>query len=385
MTSEHLTLNIVQDLATPHNNSLINALRLQGWERVITWYAMRTFKDLPWKEALAGGGDNYYFDNWPNRWRLVQRFLCHPEEHYLVIGYSNFGSRFILIASWILRRPVMCWMDNPREEQRARVRAMLNGVAYRMLRSVARPMFLVGQHTVEKFVCRLGFLPERVANLPIFIDLPPLTIKDAAQVRAVCAKYQVQPSQMFCVAASRLTYEKGYDLLLEAIGQLDREQCERIRVLILGGGPEEHRLRQQVQRLGLDNVVRFERWLEPSDYERVLAAADVFIHPARFDAFGGGTLYAMALGIPVIGSDGAGAVLERVRNGINGLVYSAGDVNQLTACIKRLSDHPSEREHLGQRARITAEEWQPKVGAEIIENAMRRHYSTYEKNPVAYQ
>ncbi|MDO8970243.1 MAG: hypothetical protein Q7U74_06110, partial [Saprospiraceae bacterium] len=84
---------------------------------------MRKFKDLPWKEPLGGEADNYYIDNWPNRWRLVQRFLCHPEERYLVIGYANLCTQFIMVASWLLHRPIMCWMDNPPEKQRSLARA----------------------------------------------------------------------------------------------------------------------------------------------------------------------------------------------------------------------------------------------------------------------
>jgi glycosyltransferase involved in cell wall biosynthesis len=367
-----LTLNIVQDLATPHNNSLVQALRDLGKLRVVTWYAMQTCKDLPWKEGLGGNVDNYYFDNWRNRFRLMQSVLFKPNEKFMVIGYANFGTRFILTACWLLRRPFMYWTDHPGEKMRSPLRAILSKIALRIIRTCGRPVFVVGRHTVEKFK-QLGFHDDSLVNLPIFIDLPSIHIKNPSRIALIRNRYQVRPDQVFFVGASRFTYEKGFDLLIEALASLDKRYLQCLRLLIIGTGPEYKSLQALVKRNGLTEEILFENWLEAEDYEQVISASDVFIHPARFDAFGGGTLYAMALGVPVIGSDGAGAVLERVEHEKNGLIYQVHDVQALATCVVRLIDNPEERKSMGIQARATAEKWPPSLGAQIVENSVRTY------------
>ena len=143
-------------------------------------------------------------------------------------------------------------------------------------------------------------------------------------------------------------------------------------MLIVGHGPEKPRLLAIIEQCHLQEKVVMEEWLEPEAYQEVMAAADVFVHPARFDAFGGGTLYAMAMGVPVIGSKGAGTVQERIRPEVNGLVYSPEDVPALTRCIVRMLENREEREALGRAARRTAEEWAPQMGRRIVLDSLGR-------------
>lgn len=362
-----MILNLVQDLATPHNNSLVRALRARGDLRVVTWYALRTFADLPWKEGLADNLDNYYYDNWHNRLRLICRALFRPREKFMIVGYANFCTRAILGLSWVLNRKVIYWSDRGEDRQRSFLRLGLRRLVFHMLRRCGDPVCVIGQRTVETFKT-WGFSGAQLVNLPVFIDIPPRPDRTAAGILAMRQKYGVGVNEVFFIAASRLAYQKGYDLLIEAMACIERRYLASCKLLIIGSGPESENLNTLVVRHKLGNHVRFESWMEPADYERVLAAADVFVHPARFDAFGGGTLYAMALGVPVIGSDGVGAVIERVQPGRNGLIYPREDVRALADCMVRLLVNSDERRAMGMAARTTAEEWPPRRGAQIIKD-----------------
>jgi glycosyltransferase involved in cell wall biosynthesis len=103
---------------------------------------------------------------------------------------------------------------------------------------------------------------------------------------------------------------------------------------------------------------------------RIHAAADFFLHPARFDAFGGGTLYAMAAGVPAVASDGAGSAVDRIRDGENGLLYPREDVSALADRIRRMLRDDEARREMGRRARLTAEEWPPERGARLLYAAL---------------
>jgi glycosyltransferase involved in cell wall biosynthesis len=115
----------------------------------------------------------------------------------------------------------------------------------------------------------------------------------------------------------------------------------------------------------MDNV-HLMGWMPGDEFQLAVAAADVFVHPARFDAFGGGTLFAMAAGTPLIGSLGAGAVVERVRNGHNGLTYDAEDIGALAGHLAALAEDESLRKRIGPEGRSTAEMWPPEKGVEIL-------------------
>jgi glycosyltransferase involved in cell wall biosynthesis len=370
-----MILHFVQDLATPHNKSLVRALRARGDLRVVTWYAMRTSGELPWKEGLADSLDNYYYDNWPNRFKLMWRALFHQDEKFLVVGYANLCTRFILGVSWVLNRKVIYWSDRGEDKQRFFFRSGLRRLAFHILRRRGDPVCVVGRRTLKTFKA-WGFSESQLVNLPIFIDVPPLPDRTAAGILAVRQKYGVGSNDVLFVAASRLVYQKGYDLLIEAMGRIERRYLESCKLLIIGSGPERDKLDTLVARHCLGEYIQFEPWLEPEDYARVLSAADVFVHPARFDAFGGGTLYAMALGVPVIGSDGVGSAIERVKSGKNGLIYPREDVQALTNCMVRLLINSDERRTMGLEARATAEEWPPGRGAQIIKDIVegKRRY-----------
>lgn len=374
MASEQLTLNIIHDLATPHNNSLVRALRARGDLRVVTWYGQRLYSQLPWKNGLADEVDNYYYEDWINRLRLMHRILFCPREKFMVIGYAEFGTRFAFLAFWLLRRKFIYWSDHPEIKPRSYPRSLLRKIALGIIRQRARPIYGVGQHTLKSFI-ELGLPAEHLVDLPVFIELPALPDKRSPEILALRQKYGLQADDVLFVGASRLVFQKGYDILIDAVAQIDRSALSHFKLLIVGSGPELTKLKALVARYGLEAHIAFEGFLEPEDYERIIAAADIFVHPARFDAFGGGTLYAMAFGVPVIGSDKAGAVLERVISGENGLIYHYDDRSSLAAYLQYLLQDAEARRAMGQKARETAEQWPPSRGAEIIWTALNGNHS----------
>ncbi len=97
--------------------------------------------------------------------------------------------------------------------------------------------------------------------------------------------------------------------------------------------------------------------------------SDVFIHfVPSLDPFPVAVLEAMAAGLPVIGSDMAGSVVERVKNGENGFVISSTDVEGLAESIIKFIINPSLVENMGYAARQTAEEWPVERAEQVIKS-----------------
>jgi glycosyltransferase involved in cell wall biosynthesis len=98
--------------------------------------------------------------------------------------------------------------------------------------------------------------------------------------------------------------------------------------------------------LGVGDRVRV---LPPTDrIERYYAAADVFVFPTPYDAFGMVITEALACGLPVITATTAGAaeLIEPGRTGL--LVEDPTDVAAIAAHMRRLASDPSERQRMGQ-------------------------------------
>ena len=118
------------------------------------------------------------------------------------------------------------------------------------------------------------------------------------------------------------------------------------RLWIAGEGPWRDALVRQVDTLRLAGRV-----VLPGAFENtreLLAAADLYIHPAPGERLSIGLLEAMAAGLPVIASETAGR--EIIEPGQHGLLVPAADSNALAAAITRLFDFPHQAKRLGQAA-----------------------------------
>ena len=94
--------------------------------------------------------------------------------------------------------------------------------------------------------------------------------------------------------AGRITREKGADLLADAFLQA-RAKNPKLRLVLVGGGPEQEGLRERV-----GEAARFCGWLEGEQLARAYASADIFLFASRTDTFGQVVLEAQASGLPVV-------------------------------------------------------------------------------------
>jgi glycosyltransferase involved in cell wall biosynthesis len=85
----------------------------------------------------------------------------------------------------------------------------------------------------------------------------------------------------------------------------------------------------------------------------LLAEADIFALPSRFEGFPLAVVEAMLAGLPVVASD-VGSVGEAVIPDETGLLVDPDDVDRLAAALQRLLGDEAERQRLGQAGRQLA-------------------------------
>ena len=128
------------------------------------------------------------------------------------------------------------------------------------------------------------------------------------------------------VAMGRLAPQKGFDLLIAALaGRPD------LRLVIAGTGPEEANLRLLAHRLGAASRVHFAGFLE--NPFPLIAAADLFVMPSRWEGASNALLEALACGVKIVATDCPTGNAEMLGHGRFGTLARPNDVADLAACI----------------------------------------------------
>lgn len=154
------------------------------------------------------------------------------------------------------------------------------------------------------------------------------------------------------VFVGRLVTYKGLDVLLHAMPEVPA------RLLLVGSGPEEARLRALAAQLGLTERVTFTGRVDAADLPGLAAAADVGVLPSvtRAEAFGLSMVEMMACGVPMVCTEvGTGTSFVN-RHEETGLVVPPGDPDSLAAALRRLLADEPLRRAMGEKARARAHE-----------------------------
>jgi rhamnosyl/mannosyltransferase len=184
----------------------------------------------------------------------------------------------------------------------------------------------------------------------------------AAKAQRVAEVQQRYAGRRLIFSLGRMTYYKGYEVLIEAARQLP----EDVVVVVAGGGPDLPHYQALARARGVDERVRF---VGPMSAERVdahFALARMFCMAStlRAEAYGVAVLEAMSHGVPVVASAIPGSGLTWLhRDGVTGLAVPPGDAPALARALQRLLDDDALRQHCAEGAR---QRWADGLNAEAM-------------------
>lgn len=153
------------------------------------------------------------------------------------------------------------------------------------------------------------------------------------------------------IMVARLDRLKGQDLLLRAVARLAPHE-PRLKVVIVGEGPERDDLVGLAARLGIADRVVFTGLRR--DVPRLLAAADLGVLPSAHEGVPMSVIEQMAAGLPVVVS-AVGGLPDVVHDGEEGYLVPAGDLDALTRRLGELAGDDELRRAFGKAARLRAE------------------------------
>ncbi len=137
------------------------------------------------------------------------------------------------------------------------------------------------------------------------------------------------------------------DLFIEALPKIIKAEPST-RVILMGTGPEEDKLKMIIKHKNLDNFIHFARLAPNSEMPHYLNASDIYVSSSLSDGTSLSLLEAMACGLPVVVTK-VPAIMEWVKDKVNGLVVPKENITALSNAIISLLKNSFFREKMRNR------------------------------------
>jgi colanic acid/amylovoran biosynthesis glycosyltransferase len=217
--------------------------------------------------------------------------------------------------------------------------------------------FLVEGNAMRAKVESLGCPGEKIAVQHLGVDLGEIPFVE----RRAAADGLVR-----VLASGRAVEKKGHEIALRAFALARREMPElRLSFMVIARTRDETarlaRLREEVEREGLESAVDFPPPRPYAEYRRALADYHVFLAPSRHaqdgDAEGGAPVSVIemaASGMPIVAARHCD-IPEVAPHGVAGLLFEENDVEAAAAALLEIAREPSRWSDYGRAARAHVE------------------------------
>jgi glycosyltransferase involved in cell wall biosynthesis len=355
-------------MPSPYQRELFKALHSDGRMEIRILYCTPGAHDRNWsiptlnpyENVLPGKtigwlGPSAHFN--PS---VIKILRDDPSNLFVLSDYSAPTTQIAMRYLTFRRKSWVYWGELPGLRQRGHLGRFLRRRLQQPIGGGAAAIAAVGSHAVEAYRELFPTIP--VLNVPYFCDLAPF--------RAASRQRGKQKSPGVGILFSGQFIErKGVDILIHAFARIAR-QAPAMELRLLGSGQALDTLRKLIP-ADLSNRIHFLGFKQPAVLPEIFAAADIFVLPSRHDGWGVVVNEALGTGLPIIVSDRVGA-RELVEDGRNGLITSAGDVEQLADALLQLGQSREMRCSFAAASAERAVQWD-------LDEGVRRWIELYDR------
>jgi glycosyltransferase involved in cell wall biosynthesis len=292
--------------------------------------------------------------------RGVRAALAKAKPEVVVCGGYSYLAMW-QAQKWARKRsiPVLLWSESNVRDRR-RGTTVVEGLKKGFLRRCGG--FVVPGKSAAEYLRTFG-IPERViftapnaVDNDFFAGATSAALQQEIELRA---KWNL-PEKYF-LFVGRMIPEKGVVLLLEAYARLDADLRRNFGLVIVGEGSSRAQSMVDAAKIDPGKIV-FPGFLHREELAVHYALAACFTFPTFSDPWGLVVNEAMASGLPIIASDIAGATPDLVRDGWNGRVVPARDLDGLVSAMRQLAQDTEGTQRMAQHSRehianYTAANW----------------------------
>ena len=272
-------------------------------------------------------------------WRLWS--LLGRERFDVVETFTHDGNLLGLPLAWLGRVPVRLATHRGKIEAFPKWRQNLHNLLINS--GMASTLIAVSEQT-RQLAMNEGVRSDRITVIPNGVT--PLDISSINRMECR-AQLGIAESDIFLLSMGRLTYQKGHEYLVQAMSQVVKH-FPNAKAGICGEGPLRPQLESQIRELGLSDHVKLLG--ARLDVSPILASADIFVLPSRWEGLSRALMEAMAAGLPIVATQVDG-IRDLITDGVHGLLVASEDSKHLEASILQLLEHPQMRRKMGAAAR----------------------------------
>ncbi len=210
---------------------------------------------------------------------------------------------------------------------------------------------------LRKDIMQRGVAEKKITVIPNAVDIEKFSFTGIANPE-LKQELDLQGKIVLGFIGSFYAYE-GIPLILQALPQILKQQ-PNVRVLLVGGGPQEQLIKDKVKQLQLEASVIFTGRVPHDQVQDYYKLVDIFIYPRLSMRLTNlvtplKPLEAMAQGRLVVASD-VGGHKELIKDQQTGVLFKANDASSLVECVLDLIGRPECWDKMRQTARLYVEQ-----------------------------
>lgn len=230
-----------------------------------------------------------------------------------------------------------------------------NNLGRRMMPCWGCGVIAISEAVREHLVNDFGVEKERVYLINNGVEIGKFKeSKSLRETEEFKRKINVGKDDIVVGIIARLSSVKGHRFLLMAAKEM-LEVNKKIKILIIGSGPEKNNLLQLTKKLDIEKYVIFSEPLLNTSV--ALKALDIFVMPSIQEGLGLAILEAMASALPVVASN-VGGIYTLVKDGVNGFLVPPAAPEAISEAVLKLIKEPSLAAEMGAAGqKIAAEQF----------------------------
>ncbi len=243
-------------------------------------------------------------------------------------------------------------------------RALIRKVVF--LSSAA--VLVCGRRGIESALIA-GCSESKIYDFPYVVDVERLRTDRPKDVPASCLG-DLDSGRAVVLFSGRMIPRKGLSTLLQASAHLS--DIKEWVLWLEGAGPLQSRYIDEADVLGVGDRCRFLGFCQMSLHSWLLRHSDIVVVPSMRDPWAIVVDEGMQLGKVVVTSDATGAGADRIVDGKNGLIFTAGNSLHLASCLRNVLADTQRAVELGQAARHTSRKYNPAANVQTLSAILER-------------
>ncbi|HTE02430.1 MAG TPA: glycosyltransferase family 4 protein [Mucilaginibacter sp.] len=335
-----------------------------GFDKIVAW-------DIP------------LLDGYPYTW--VQNTAADPGSHHfkgivnpgLIAQVKEFKPDAILVFGWAyhshlkafrhFKNKVPIWFrgDSTLLDEKKGIKNLLRSLYLKWVYRHIDHAFYVGANNKAYFE-KYGLKKSQLSFAPHAIDNERFAANRDTEAALLRKELSVKADELLLLFAGKLEDKKSPLLLADAFIHLNQTGTH---LLFVGNGALEAELKLKAKDVANIHFVDFRN---QGDMPVLYQACDLFCLPSKGpgESWGLAVNEAMACGKAVLVSDKVGCAIDLVRERYNGMIFKSDDVQDLTDCLKALTQSKSLLEDYGRHSELMIKDWNFEKIAAAIENKM---------------